>query len=114
MSANQEMWRFWQTSMQMAVEIPLVVSQRMWLFSQPWDNQTMAEYQLMFTEKAEGFTEAWQTWANVSVYQNQWLLTQPATSQHYEHLIKQSLQSVNQTLKPLSQRVHDNHARLGL
>ena len=57
MSANQNLWYLWQTSARMAMEVPLVMSQRIWMFSQPWDEKTMAEYQLMFAEKAQGWGE---------------------------------------------------------
>ena len=112
MSANQEMFRLWQTSMRMAMEMPWVVGQRMCLFSQPWDDKTVAEYQLMFTEKAEGFTEAWGNWLNASTKQTPLLLKQPLAWRQYERLLQQSLYAVNQGIKPLSKRVHANHSRL--
>ena len=112
MNANQEMLKFWQTSMRMAFEMPWVMGRRLWMFSQPWDDKTTREYQLMFLEKTDGFSEAWQYLLQSSVV-NPWLLAQPANLQQYERLLQQSLHSMNQTLKPLSRRVHANHRRLG-
>ena len=105
MSANQNLWYLWQTSARMAMEVPLVMSQRIWMFSQPWDEKTMAEYQLMFAEKAQGWGEVWQIWLQTSPMLMCSAWHKPMSTQQYQRVL-------NKSIKPLSRRVHANHRRL--
>ena len=105
MSANQNLWYLWQTSARMAMEVPLVMSQRIWMFSQPWDEKTMAEYQLMFAEKAQGWGEVWQIWLQTSPMLMCSAWHKPMSTQQYQRVL-------NKSIKPLSRRVHANHKRL--
>ena len=112
MSANQNLWYLWQTSARMAMEVPLVMSQRIWMFSQPWDEKTMAEYQLMFAEKAQGWGEVWQIWLQTSPMLMCSALHKPMSTQQYQRVLNKSIRSANKSIKPLSRRVHANHKRL--
>ena len=112
MSANQNLWYLWQTSARMAMEVPLVMSQRMWMFSQPWDEKTMAEYQLMFAEKAQGWGEVWQIWLQTSPMLMCSVWHKPMSTQQYQRVLNKSIRSANKSIKPLSRRVHANHKRL--
>ena len=105
MSANQNLWYLWQTSARMAMEVPLVMSQRIWMFSQPWNEKTMAEYQLMFAEKAQGWGEVWQIWLQTSPMLMCSAWHKPMSTQQYQRVL-------NKSIKPLSRRVHANHKRL--
>ena len=112
MSANQNLWYLWQTSARMAMEVPLVMSQRIWMFSQPWDEKTMAEYQLMFAEKAQGWGEMWQIWLQSAPMLMCTTWQNPMSTQQYQKVFNKSIRSANKSIKPLSRRVHANHRRL--
>lgn len=112
MTSNQEIWQLWQTSMRMAFEVPVVMSQRMWMFSQPWNEKTVSEYQMMFAEKAQGWGEVWQIWMKTNPTMSFYAWQKPMTVGQYGSMVNKSIRSANQSMKPLSRRVHANHKRL--
>ena len=112
MSSNHDLWYLWQTSTRMAMEVPMVMSQRMWMFSQPWTEKTVAEYQLMFAEKAQGWGEMWQIWLQTAPMLTCTTWQSPMTTLQYQKVLNKSIRSANKSIKPLSRRVHANHRRL--
>ena len=112
MNQYLQLWQLWHNSTRMLFEVPMVMAQRMTMFSQPWTEQTVQEFQLMFVEKAQGWSEAWLIWMKTAPKYTQVAMKNPMDVVTYQRTMSKSVRSANQSIKPLSRRVHANHKRL--
>lgn len=106
--------QLWLQYLQICIETPPVIGQRLSLFSQPsWSANTLSEYQFMYWEKVAAMQEMcatwWLFWGSLQ-RQNQ--LLDVRRPYRYQQWLNDSVLAANRSLYPVSRRVRANRRRL--
>ncbi len=111
---EKELHRFWQQQLTILSESPVVMAQRLMLFSQPfWSLETAQEYQRMYWEKYLAAQQWTMAWTSFCLHAGQSLFWQLPSPRNYYHWVDATAKAANHALFPVSRRVHSNRLRLG-